>query len=88
MTITATKAAAATAAFAQGVKDENDAAPSTRRLTIAANVRNFYDAARRQQATKLAPARATKEAKAAQWHRDMMRSIELEMVGSIRSGRM
>lgn len=58
MTLNPAKAEAAKSAFAQGIQDENNGAPSSRRLSVAASVRDFYDAARRQRAAQLAPERA------------------------------
>lgn len=43
--------------FAQGVEDETNGVASTRRLQVKEQYRVFYDAARKQVAEQLAPAR-------------------------------
>ena len=48
----------AKAAFAQGLTDEEASVPQSRSLTIAANVRDFYIAARNVRAKELSPVRA------------------------------
>lgn len=46
--------------FEQGIEDENNNIPSSRRLRIDEKYRNFYDEARKLRAEQLAPERAEK----------------------------